>query len=143
VVRASKSRRCRSFYRDSPSQYMRVHACTVGSIRTPPGSMSFQSELERESSFAVDETTRLCDASYCSEVSDQVYRMLRRRAQPTLAGGHSVLVEPCMSDPRRAWMSSGLPPKLDLPCHGLWLTAEPSRLIERVSARRDDGATVA
>jgi predicted kinase len=30
--------------------------------------------------------------------------------------------------------------ELGLPFHGLWLTAEPSRLIERVNARRDDAS---
>ena len=109
-------------------------------IGPPPGAMHFRSDLERKSLFGVEETTRLGDPSYSSEVSEQVYRTLQRKARATLAAGHSVIVDAVHARPEERLDVERIAAELGLPFHGLWLTAEPSRLIERVNARRDDAS---
>jgi uncharacterized protein len=117
-----------------------LSAALAPGIGPPPGAMHFRSDLERKLGFGVEETVRLGDPSYSPEVSEQVYGSLRRKARATLEAGHSVIVDAVHARPEERLAVERIAAELGLPFHGLWLTAEPSRLIERVNARRDDAS---
>jgi predicted kinase len=109
-------------------------------IGPTPGAMHLRSDLERKSLFQVQETARLGSQSYSSQVSEQVYETLRRKARLILEAGHSVIVDAVHSRPEERLGVERAAAELGLPFVGLWLQAEPQRLIERVTARRDDAS---
>jgi uncharacterized protein len=106
------------------------------SIGPVPGAMHFRSDLERKSLFGARETARLGTQSYSSKVSEQVYGRLQRKARATLEAGHSVIVDAVHARPEERLGVERIATELGLPFHELWLQAEPSDLIERVTAPR-------
>jgi predicted kinase len=109
-------------------------------IEPAPGAVHLRSDLERKSLFQVQETARLGSQSYSSQVSEQVYETLRRKARLILEAGHSVIVDAVKSRPEERLGVERAAAELGLPFGGLWLQAEPQRLIESVTARRDDAS---
>ena len=115
-------------------------AVLAPSVGPAPGAMHFRSDLERKSLLGVQEAVRLGSQSYSSQVSEQVYRTLRRKAQAALEAGHSVIVDAVHARHEERLDVERVAAELGLPFRGLWLQAEPPHLIERVTARRDDAS---
>jgi len=69
-----------------------------------------------------------------------VYASLRRKARLTLEAGHSVIVDAVHSRPEERLGAERIATELGLAFRGLWLEAEPQRLVERVTARRNDAS---
>jgi aminoglycoside phosphotransferase family enzyme/predicted kinase len=115
-------------------------AALAPGIGPAPGAMHLRSDLERKSLFGARETARLGSQSYSCEVSEQVYGTLRRKARTILKAGHSVLVDAVHARPEERSCVERVAAELGLPFRGLWLEAEPPRLVERVTARREDAS---
>jgi len=115
-------------------------AALAPGIGPAPGAMHLRSDLERKSLFGARETARLGSQSYSCKVSAQVYGTLRRKARTTLKAGHSVLVDAVHAQPEERSCIERVAAELGLPFRGLWLEADPPRLVERVTARRDDAS---
>jgi aminoglycoside phosphotransferase family enzyme/predicted kinase len=105
-----------------------------------PGAMHFRSDLERKALFGAEETARLGGQSYSPQVSQQVYATLRRKARLTLDAGHSVIVDAVHARPEERFGVERIAAEFGLPFRGLWLEAEPQRLLERVTGRRNDAS---
>jgi predicted kinase len=102
--------------------------------------MHFRSDLERKALFGAEETARLGGQSYSPQVSQQVYATLRRKARLTLDAGHSVIVDAVHARPEERFGVERIAAEFGLPFRGLWLEAEPQRLLERVTGRRNDAS---
>jgi predicted kinase len=69
-----------------------------------------------------------------------VYEVLRRKARIALDAGHSVIVDAVYSRPQERHAIEAVAGAVGMPFRGLWLQAEPEKLISRVVARRDDAS---
>lgn len=109
-------------------------------IGSAPGAMHVRSDLERKSLFGAQETTRLGADSYLPKVSQEVYESLRRKARIALEAGHSVVVDAVYSRPEERNAIEAIADAVGVPFRGLWLQANPDKLISRVTARRNDAS---
>ncbi len=105
-----------------------------------PGAVHLRSDLERKSLFGVGETDPLPAQSYSRETSERIYAILREKARPALAAGHSVIVDAVYSAPPERSAVETLARELGVPFQGLWLTAPPQAMVARVAARRGDAS---
>jgi hypothetical protein len=99
-----------------------------------------RSDLERKTLFGVGETERLPAAAYAQEVGDRVYDILLRKARLALSAGQSVVVDAVYADLEKRRCIEAAAAELGVPFRGLWLHADPERLVARVAARRDDAS---
>ena len=109
-------------------------------IGSAPGAVHVRSDLERKSLFGAQETMRLGAASYLPKVSQEVYEALRRKARIALEAGHSVVVDAVYSRPQERHDIEAIAGAVGVPFRGLWLQAEPEKLMSRVTARRNDAS---
>lgn len=118
---------------------------TLGAALAPqtepaPGAVHLRSDLERKTLLGVGETERLPAAAYAQEVGDRVYDILLRKARLALSAGQSVMVDAVYADLEKRRCIEAAAAELGVPFRGLWLHADPERLVARVAARRDDAS---
>ena len=105
-----------------------------------PGAVHLRSDLERKQLYGVEETIRLGPETYTQGARDRVYAVLHEKARDVLAAGHAVIVDAVFAKPEQRARIEAVATELGVPFHGLWLTAPPERLIERVAARQGDAS---
>jgi len=105
-----------------------------------PGAVHLRSDLERKRLQGVEETVRLAPETYTEAARDRIYAVLYEKARDVLAAGHAVVVDAVFANPEQRASIEAVATELGVPFHGLWLTAPPERLVERVTARRDDAS---
>jgi aminoglycoside phosphotransferase family enzyme/predicted kinase len=105
-----------------------------------PGAVHLRSDLERKGLSGVEATVRLAPETYTSAASDKVYAALYEKARNVLAAGHAVIVDAVFAKPEERTRVEAVAADLGVRFQGLWLTAPPERLIERVAARRGDAS---
>jgi hypothetical protein len=112
-------------------------ACELGPT---PGAVHLRSDLERKRLQGVEETVRLAPETYTEAARDRIYAVLYEKARDVLAAGHAAIVDAVFAKPEQRASIEAVATELGVPFHGLWLTAPPERLIERVAARRGDAS---
>ena len=105
-----------------------------------PGAVHLRSDLERKRLHGVEATVRLAPETYTQAASDRVYAVLYEKARDGLAAGHAVIVDAVFTKPEERVRIEGVAAELGVPFQGLWLTAPPEQLFDRVAARRDDAS---
>jgi aminoglycoside phosphotransferase family enzyme/predicted kinase len=106
----------------------------------PPGAVHLRSDLERKHLHAVAETVRLAPDSYTQSASDAVYAGLYEKARDIVAARHAVIVDAVFAKSEARAKIEAVAVELGIPFQGLWLTASPEKLVQRVAARRDDAS---
>jgi aminoglycoside phosphotransferase family enzyme/predicted kinase len=115
----------------------RALAPEVGAV---PGAIHLRSDLERKSLHGVDETERLGPVDYTEEARRKVYAMLRTKAREVLAAGHAAVVDAVFDRPDERAKIEAAAVELGVSFRGLWLEAPPSKLLDRVGARKGDAS---
>ncbi len=115
-------------------------ATLAAQIGPCPGAVHLRSDLERKALFGRTEMERLGAEGYTEAATARVYGTLIEKAERVLAAGHGVIVDAVFAreDERRHLETAAA--KAGLPLKGLWLTASPSVLMERVAQRRNDAS---
>lgn len=109
-------------------------------IGPAPGALHLRSDLDRKALFGVDPETRLAAAAYTPEAGERVYARLLEKADRVLAAGHAVVLDAVhLREPERREVAD-LARRHAVPFAGLWLQAEESTLVARVTARRGDAS---
>lgn len=110
------------------------------SLGAAPGAVHLRSDLERKALFDVDPLTRLPPSGYAPEVSADVYTRLAEKAARLLAAGRSVILDAAhLTEAERA-QPEALATQAGADFVGLWLTADPKTLRNRVATRRNDAS---
>jgi predicted kinase len=105
-----------------------------------PGAIHLRSDLERKSLHGVEETERLGPDAYTEEARGNVYTNLRRKAREVLAAGHAALADAVFDCPEERAKIEAVAAELGVAFSGLWLEAPPSKLLDRVGARKGDAS---
>ncbi len=105
-----------------------------------PGAVHLRSDLERKSLCGVGETDRLGPEGYAEAVTAQVYDTLFDKAHRVLTAGHGVIVDAVFAKPQERCRLAETGESAGVPLHGLWLTADPETLMQRVDGRRNDAS---
>jgi aminoglycoside phosphotransferase family enzyme/predicted kinase len=109
-------------------------------IGSCPGAVHLRSDLERKALFGRGETDRLGPEAYTEPATARVYGTLMDKAQRVLKAGHSVIVDAVFAKPEERQRIADIGANAGVPLRGLWLTASPATLMERVAQRRNDAS---
>jgi aminoglycoside phosphotransferase family enzyme/predicted kinase len=115
-----------------------VAALVAVAIGPPPGARILSSDRTRKRLFGVAPETRLPQSAYSPEVSERVYGLLAAEAGRVLARGHGVIVDAVLDRGADRAQFAAIANEARVPFAGVWLDAEPGRLVERVAGRRGD-----
>jgi hypothetical protein len=116
-------------------------AATLAAEFAPhPGARVLRSDVVRKLIFGMAPEERLPAAAYTSEISQQVYEKLRRRAAVVLKAGYPVIIDAVAlkSEERRSFAEVAR--TATVPFFGLWLEASPETLARRIRTRRGDAS---
>ena len=105
-----------------------------------PGAIHLRTDLERKRLAGVGELDRLPESAYSPEARKRIYDVLHEKARLVLAMGHSVLVDAVFAEQDARQAIQALARDVGAPFHGIWLHANPEKLLERVAARRNDAS---
>ena len=105
-----------------------------------PGAVHLRSDVARKVMYGVAETTPLPQSAYAPAVSARIYRSLQNRAQSALEAGQSVVLDAVHSSPDDRHAAEVAAAAAGVPFLGLWLQADATELVERVSARTGDAS---
>lgn len=109
-------------------------------IGSAPGAVHLRSDLERKALAGVGEFERLPDSAYAAEARRRVYAVLRDKAKMILAANHSVIVDAVYDAESDRDEIEAMAGTLGVPFRAFWLQADPSELLARVAARRNDAS---
>ena len=107
-----------------------------------PGAIHLRTDLERKRVAGVGELDRLPESAYSREARKRIYDVLYEKARSVLATGHSVIVDAVFAEQDARQAIQALARDVGAPFHGIWLHADPEKLLERVAARRNDASDV-
>ena len=109
-------------------------------IGSAPGAVHLSSDLERKALAGITELERLPEHSYTPTARQHVYARLRDKAKTILAAKHSVIVDAVFDSESERDQIAAVADALGVAFSGLWLHADPQRLVARVAARRNDAS---
>ena len=109
-------------------------------IGRAPGAVHLRSDLERKALFGVGETERLLTDFYSVQAGRRVYDVLSTKTRAALVADQSVVVDAVFLRAEERDAIEGIATSLGVGFGGLWLTAAPETLIERVGARTADAS---
>jgi predicted kinase len=105
-----------------------------------PGAVHLRTDLERKRLAGVGELDRLPESAYSPEARKRVYDVLYEKARSVLATGHSVIVDAVFAEQDARQTIQALARDVGAPFHGIWLHADPEKLLGRVAVRRNDAS---
>ncbi len=105
-----------------------------------PGAVHLRSDVERKIMCGHDELERLPESCYRPEVSQRVYARLMDRARRVLSSGWPVIVDAVFLKREERQALEAMARDAGVPFVGLWLSAPPEVLYERVERRRNDAS---
>lgn len=105
-----------------------------------PGAVHLRSDVERKRLHGIPELERLPPEAYSLETTQQVYAVLRERAEAVLAAGHAVIVDAVHQRPDERAEIAAVAQASGVDFLGLWLEAPVEALADRVTARRGDAS---
>jgi uncharacterized protein len=112
----------------------------AGWIAPAPGAVLLRSDLIRKELAGVDALTRLPEASYTRDSSDQVYGEMFDRARKVLAQGHSAILDAAFLAEAERTTAAEIARAAGIDFHGLFLTAAPEVRVQRIGLRRGDAS---
>lgn len=110
------------------------------SVDGAPGAVHVRSDLVRKALAGIDEFDRLAAAAYTKDARKQIYAILREKTRLVLTAGHSVIVDAVYAEQDERQSIQAIADALGMPFRGLWLKADPERLIARVASRCKDAS---
>jgi uncharacterized protein len=105
-----------------------------------PGARVLRSDVTRKLLLGVAPETRLPPSGYRREVTRQVYDTLRRKAAVTLAAGYSAVIDAVALRREERHSFAEVARAAGVAFTGLWLEASPTKMAERIQARRHDAS---
>ncbi len=105
-----------------------------------PGAVILRSDVTRKRLMGVTETTRLPEDAYSPEMNRNVFRALAERAAEILATGHSVVMDAVYGREDERAEIAAIAAQAGARFDGVWLSADPAILAERIAARRGDAS---
>ena len=112
-----------------------IAARLAGDFAPAPGARHIRSDVVRKILRGVAPETKLPASAYTKEVSDRVHGRIREQAAAALAAGYSAIVDATWMAPAERVAIAGVARQAGVAFTGLWLTAPPAVLEERVSRR--------
>jgi predicted kinase len=110
------------------------------SVAPQPGAVVLRSDVARKRRFQVRETDRLPPRAYQSEVTEQVYQVLARRAGDVLSQGHSVVVDAVFARQSERAEIRDVAHARNVRFIGLFLVADLATRMRRVGQRQGDAS---
>jgi predicted kinase len=110
------------------------------SLQSAPGARWLRTDVLRKRMAGVAPEAHLSQASYTPEANAAVYRRLLGDAAESLAAGRSVIVDGVFAEPAEREKIAGVAAAARVRFSGLWLTAAPEVLMDRVDARHSDAS---
>jgi predicted kinase len=105
-----------------------------------PGAIHLRTDLERKRLAGVGKLDRLPESAYSREARKRIYGVLHEKARSVLATGHSVIVDAVFAELDAREAIQALARDVGAPFHGIWLHADPEKLLQHVAARRNDAS---
>jgi predicted kinase len=105
-----------------------------------PGAFHLRTDLERKRLAGVGELDRLPESAYSREARKRIYDVLHEKTRSVLATGHSVIVDAVFAEQDARQAIQALARDVGAGFHGIWLHADPEKILERVAARRNDAS---
>ncbi len=105
-----------------------------------PGAVVLRSDITRKRLFGAKETDRLPQAAYTVEATARVFATLRAHAAAILGAGFSVVVDAVHGEPEEQEAIARIARRGDFRFDGLWLTAGPETLAQRIEFRVGDAS---
>ena len=105
-----------------------------------PGALWLRSDVERKAMFEVEETVRLPDKAYATEVSREVYRRLDEKARRALNAGAAVVLDAAFPTRAMRIAAACISAETGVAFDGLFLEAPPAVRFARVAGRRADAS---
>lgn len=101
----------------------------------PVGALHLRTDIIRKRLFNVGPLDRLPEEAYAPEVGARVYDEMFRLAGHALEAGVSVVTDAVFAQQEERDRAAELAARMGIPFTGMWLTADPAALEERVLAR--------
>ena len=117
-----------------------ISASLAASFGPAPGALHVRSDVERKRLFGVPETQRLDRQHYRMGIAERVYAMIEDRARRALSAGHATIVDAVFAKREEREAVAAIAREAGYRFIGLWLSAPPETLIERVEQRRGDAS---
>ena len=105
-----------------------------------PGAIHLRSDLERKRRAGVGEFERLPDSAYRPTARQRVYEVLNERARLVLGAGHCVIIDAVFAEQEARQKVEVLAREMGACFGGLWLEAQPEKLMQRVAGRHRDAS---
>jgi aminoglycoside phosphotransferase family enzyme/predicted kinase len=106
----------------------------------PLGAVILRTDVLRKRMLGAPLTERLDESAYAPSISKKVYAEMMAHARRTLEAGHPVILDGVFLREEERTTVRGLAAALDLPFHGLWLTAPYGALATRLDQRKGDAS---
>jgi predicted kinase len=110
------------------------------SLAPAPGALVFRSDIERKALYGVGEHERLPSSAYRAEFSETVYRTLVDKAARVARAGHSAIVDAVFARAEERAAIETAAAAADAEFRGLFLVADLTTRLERVSGRTGDAS---
>ena len=110
------------------------------SLLPQPGAVVLRSDVLRKQLFKVNETDRLPENAYRSEITEQIYEILVQRAVRVLSQGHSVVVDAVFADETERNAVRDAAHRLNVRFVGLFLATDLATRLSRVGRREKDAS---
>jgi predicted kinase len=105
-------------------------------VYAPPGALVLRSDAIRKRLSGASMLERLGPEGYTPEKSVQTYETLYNDAQRALEAGHTVIADAVFSKPEERTAIEAVAQKSGLPFNGLWVSASPEIMAERIAKRK-------
>lgn len=109
-------------------------------LSTLPGARVLRSDSIRKRLWGVQPETHLPATAYEPEFTERVYQTIRQKAQLALEAGYSVVIDAVSLKEAERRSFSELAATAGVPFSGIWLTADPAILVDRIRQRRQDAS---
>jgi uncharacterized protein len=110
------------------------------SLAPAPGALVFRSDVERKALFGLGEHERLSSSAYSAEVSQRVYRIIIDKAARVARAGHSAIVDAVFARAEERAAIEAAAAAAGIVFQGLFLAAELTTRVQRVSGRSADAS---
>ncbi len=115
-------------------------AAIAARIGVAPGARVIASDRLRKALFDVSAETKLPEAAYASQVSEQVYTQAAATAAGVVGAGTAAIVEAVFDRPQDRARIEQVARAAGVPFTGLWLQAPAETLLSRVASRFGDAS---
>lgn len=105
-----------------------------------PGAVIVRSDVVRKQLAGVAETIRLPSEAYTPAMARRVYDAVFDRTRRALSAGRAVIADAVFADPGERDALKTLARALNVPFAGLWLDADPKKLLARIAVRQGDAS---